>query len=83
MVRGIIIPADNTAPLTAATFELLEHYQRAVDSWIEAVDIPDLGVTMYVNEGSRRRPTTTSSSATGRTDLGRVAAEGRRLFSRR
>ena len=28
----------------------LEDYPRAVGGWFEAVDIPDLGVTMYVNE---------------------------------
>lgn len=50
MVQGIIIPADNTAPLKTATLDSLEDYQRAVSGWIEAVDIPDLGVTMYVNE---------------------------------
>lgn len=50
MVQGIIIPADNTAPLTSATLDSLEDYQRAVGGWIAAVDIPDLGVTMYVNE---------------------------------
>ncbi|KEP74542.1 hypothetical protein HR12_08365 [Microbacterium sp. SUBG005] len=50
MVQGIIIPADNTAPLTTGTFDSLEDFQRAVDGWIEAVDIPNLGVTMYVNE---------------------------------
>ena len=50
MVRGIIIPADNTAPLGTATLDSLEDYQRAVGGWIEAVDIPDLGITMYVNE---------------------------------
>lgn len=50
MVQGIIIPADNTAPLRASTLDSLEDYQRVVGGWIEAVDIPDLGVTMYVNE---------------------------------
>lgn len=50
MVHGIIIPADNSASLTAATFATLGDYQRVVGGWIEAVDIPDLGVTMYVNE---------------------------------
>lgn len=50
MVEGIIIPAGNTAPLTTRTLDSLEDYQRAVGGWIEAVDIPDLGVTMYVNE---------------------------------
>lgn len=50
MVQGIIIPADNSASLTVATFETLEDYQQVVGGWIEAVDIPDLGVTIYVNE---------------------------------
>ncbi|SIS19360.1 DUF3846 domain-containing protein [Microbacterium sp. RURRCA19A] len=50
MVQGIIIPAGNTAPLRAAALESLEDYQQAVGGWIEAVDVPDLGVTMYVNE---------------------------------
>ena len=50
MVQGIIIPADNTAPLRVATLDSLDDYQQAVGGWIEAVDIPDLGVTMYVNE---------------------------------
>lgn len=50
MVEGIIIPADDTVPLTAAALDSLDDYQRAVSGWIEAVDVPDLGVTMYVNE---------------------------------
>lgn len=50
MVQGIIIPADNTAPLMTARLDSLADYQRAVGGWIEAVDIPDLSVTMYVNE---------------------------------
>nr|WP_278102317.1 DUF3846 domain-containing protein [Microbacterium proteolyticum] len=50
MVQGIIIPADNTAPLKTATLDSLQDFQRAVGGWIEAVDIPDLGVTMYVND---------------------------------
>ncbi|MEV7769856.1 DUF3846 domain-containing protein [Microbacterium sp. NPDC086615] len=50
MVQGIIIPADSTASLKVSTLTSLEDYQQAVGGWIEAVDIPDLGVTMYVNE---------------------------------
>ncbi|KZE42051.1 DUF3846 domain-containing protein [Microbacterium sp. T32] len=50
MVQGIIIPADNTAPLRTSMLDSLEDCQRAVGGWIEAVDIPDLGVTMYVND---------------------------------
>lgn len=50
MVQGMIIPADNTAPLRASTLESREDYRRAVGGWMEAVDIADLGVTMYVHE---------------------------------
>lgn len=50
MVEGIIIPADNSAPLRTVTLDSLEDYQRVVGGWIEAVDTPDLGVTMYVDE---------------------------------
>ena len=50
MVQGIVIPADNTAPIRASPLDSLEDYQRAVGGWFEVVDIPDLGVTMYVNE---------------------------------
>lgn len=50
MVQGIIIPADNSVSLTAATSETLKDYQQVVGGWIEAADIPDLGITMYVNE---------------------------------
>lgn len=56
MVQGILIPADNTAPLRTAALDSLEDYQRAVGGWFEAVDIPDLGITM--------RSTRTDSSAT-------------------
>ena len=55
MVQGIIIPADNTAPLRTAALDSLEDYQRAIGGWFEAVDIPDLGVTMYVNEEGLNR----------------------------
>lgn len=51
MVHGIIIPADNRASFIAATFETLGDYQRVVGGRIQAVDFPDLGVTIYVNEG--------------------------------
>lgn len=50
MVQSIIIPTDNTAPLRTATLDSLQDYQRAVGGWIEAVDIPDICVTIYVNE---------------------------------
>ncbi|MBF4563304.1 DUF3846 domain-containing protein [Microbacterium sp. VKM Ac-2870] len=50
MVHGIIIPASDSEPLVSAEFEKLEDYQRVVGGWIEAVDIPELNATIYVNE---------------------------------
>ncbi len=50
MPRGILIPADRTAPLEQGTFNRLEDYQAAVGGPIEAVDLPEIGVTIYANE---------------------------------
>lgn len=50
MVKGIYFPADETEPLEQREFATLDDYQAAVDGWIEAVDVPSLGVTIYVNE---------------------------------
>jgi len=50
MVKGIYIPADDSEALEIRELEKLEDYQAAVDGWIEAVDVPSLGVTIYVNE---------------------------------
>lgn len=50
MVQGIVIPAEAEKPLEQRDFARLEDYQAAVGGWIEAVDLHDLGVTVYVNE---------------------------------
>lgn len=50
MVHGILIPASESNTPELRQFHELEDYQTAVGGWIEAVDIPDLHVTMYVNE---------------------------------
>ncbi|APZ35620.1 hypothetical protein BOH66_16310 [Microbacterium aurum] len=50
MVHGIIIPASDSEPLVGVEFAKLEDYQRVVGGWIEAVDIPSIDATMYVNE---------------------------------
>lgn len=51
MVKGLIIPAEGSAPIEERNLERLEEYQAAVGGWIEAVDIPSFGpITMYVNE---------------------------------
>lgn len=50
MVKGIYVPVDADEPLEVREFASLEDYQTAVNGWIEAVDVPDLGITIYVNE---------------------------------
>ena len=50
MVRALIIPAADHEPVRECEVETLEDYQAVVGGWIEPVDIPVLGVTVYVNE---------------------------------
>lgn len=50
MVKGIYVPVDETESLEQREFATLDDYQVAVDGWIEAVDVPGLGITIYVNE---------------------------------
>lgn len=55
MVIGIVIPAAAEQPLEQRDFAGLEDYRAAVGGWIEAIDLHDLGVTIYVNEEGRVR----------------------------
>ncbi|KQZ84133.1 hypothetical protein ASD56_08960 [Microbacterium sp. Root166] len=64
MVRGIVIPAAGEEPLEERDFAELEDYQSAVGGWIEAVDIPSIGVTVYVNEEGLLRQLSFNSRAT-------------------
>lgn len=66
MVRGIYVPSDVNARLAARELNNLKDYQQAVDGWIEAVDVPDLGVTIYVNEEGLLRHFDFNSRATFR-----------------
>ena len=50
MVRALRIPAEAEEPITELEVFKLEDYQAAVGGWIEPVDLPDLGVTIYVHE---------------------------------
>lgn len=50
MVRALRIPAEADEPITELEVFKLEDYQAAVGGWIEPVDVPDLGVTIYVHE---------------------------------
>ncbi|TYL51179.1 DUF3846 domain-containing protein [Agromyces mariniharenae] len=53
MVNGIVIPIYDNEPITELQVEKLEDYQAVVGGWIEPVDIPALGVTIYVHEEGR------------------------------
>ncbi len=50
MVKGLFIAADGKQPIEQREYKSLEGYQRAVGGWIEAVNIHELLVTLYVNE---------------------------------
>lgn len=50
MVTGIVVPAAAEQTLEEREFANLEDYQAAVGGWIEAVDLPDFGVTIYVKD---------------------------------
>ncbi len=50
MVRALRIPAEAEEPITDLEVFQLEDYQAAVGGWIEPVDIPELGITVYVHE---------------------------------
>lgn len=53
MVSGILIPANTNAPVKEVQFDDLQDYQTAVGGPIEAIDLQDLGVTMFINEVGR------------------------------
>lgn len=50
MVKALVIPTAEGEPITECEVNKLEDYQAVVGGWIEPVDIPALGVTVYVHE---------------------------------
>lgn len=48
-MRGLLIPSGED-PIEERTLASLPDYQLAVDGWIEAIDLFDVGITIYVNE---------------------------------
>lgn len=50
MVTGIFVPSDGDAEPQLREFKELSDYQSAVGGLIEAVEVPALGITVYVNE---------------------------------
>ncbi|AOX46833.1 DUF3846 domain-containing protein [Microbacterium sp. BH-3-3-3] len=64
MVRGLVVPAVEDAAVELGDFTQLEDYQAVVGGYVEPVDIPSLGVTIYVNEERLRRQLPFDSRAT-------------------
>ncbi|WP_341210582.1 DUF3846 domain-containing protein [uncultured Microbacterium sp.] len=50
MLNGIYVPVDESELLEQREFATLDGYQAAVGGWIETVDVPGLGITIYANE---------------------------------
>lgn len=64
MVKALVIPTAESEPITEFEVNKLEDYQAVVGGWIEPVDIPALGVTVYVNEEGLLRQLPFNSRAT-------------------
>ena len=64
MVTGLIIPASATAPIREIDTSQGNSIARAVDGFMEAVDIEPLGITVYVNEEGLLRHLPFNSRAT-------------------
>lgn len=64
MVRGLVVPAAEDAAIELRDFAQLDDYQAAVGGYIEPVDIPSLGITVYVNEEGLLRQLPFNSRAT-------------------
>lgn len=50
MVRAIVVPADPDEPLRELDTSVADAIGTAVGGYMEAVDLFDLGITIYVNE---------------------------------
>lgn len=50
MTKGIVVPHDAEAALEVRELADFGDYQQAVGGWIEAVNIPSLGIMVFVNE---------------------------------
>ncbi|WP_181064359.1 DUF3846 domain-containing protein [Pseudoclavibacter sp. AY1F1] len=65
MVTCLRIAADVDEPIELIDIESDDEYRRLVDGWTEAVDVPALGISIYVNEEGlvRRLPFNARASA--------------------
>lgn len=64
MVRALRVPVDPDEPIAEVQVNSLADYQEIVGGYIEPVDIPALGVTVYVNEEGLLRQLPFNSRAT-------------------
>ncbi|MBN9201593.1 MAG: DUF3846 domain-containing protein [Microbacterium chocolatum] len=63
-MRALRIPVDPDEPITEIQVDSLEDYQAIVGGYIEPVDVPALGITIYVNEEGLLRQLPLNSRAT-------------------
>lgn len=64
MVKAVYIPSDTDADVEVREVAGIEDIQAAVGGWFEPVDVPALGVTIYINEEGRvRRPSFNSRAS--------------------
>lgn len=54
MVKSIVIPHDPARSPRLRELAEAGDFQAAVDGWLDLIEIPALGVTVYVNEAARR-----------------------------
>ena len=54
MVKSIVIPHDPARSPRLRHLATATEFQAAVDGWLELIEMPALGVTVYVNEAARR-----------------------------
>ena len=54
MVRSIVIPHDTEQRPALVELADLGEFQEAVDGWLDLIEIPSIGVTVYLNEAARR-----------------------------
>lgn len=54
MVRSIVIPQNPAHAPTLVEFAEIGDFQRLVGGWLEPLELPSLGVTVYANEDARR-----------------------------
>lgn len=53
-MRSIVIPHDQARSPRLRHLATASEFQAAVDGWLEPIEMPALGVTVYVNEAARR-----------------------------